>query len=114
MESITKNSVTLAEALMRMRAKVLTAEEAGKTVVSIGIEDALDLKDAAHRCENFSQMADKQNQGFMDGVQSQRISGLQSCAKWARERSEPALDDFADFLDGLAADWTKREQARAS
>ena len=107
MKSITDKSHTLAEALLRMRDKTVAAEKRGDKTVSIGIEDTLNLKDAAFRCNDYARMDNERHEGFMAGVQRERISGMQVHAKWARERGH---DDFADYLEGLASDWIKRGQ----
>ena len=111
MKSITDKSHTLAEALLRMRDKTLAAEARGDKTVSIGSEDLLNLKDAAFRCDDFARMANTHNEGFMDGVQRQRITGLEVCSKWSAERGH---DDFAKFLADLAKDWEAREQTRSA
>jgi hypothetical protein len=105
MKSITDKSHTLAEALLRMRDKTVAAEERGDKTVSIGIEDALNLKDAAFRCNDYARMDNLQDGAFNRGVQRQRISSLQSAAKWATERGH---NEFAEYLTGLAGEWTKR------
>lgn len=105
MKSITDKSHTLAEALMRMHAKTVAAEAAGETVVSVGIEDALNLKDAAFRCNDYARMDNLQDGAFNRGVQRERISMMQSCAKWATERGHT---EFADYLTRLAGEWVKR------
>ncbi len=102
MKSITDKSHSLGEALLRMRTRFLAAEDRGETVVKIAREDVLNLKDGAFRCDDYSRMANIHNQGWMDGVQSQRISGLKVCATWAAERGH---DDFAEYLTELAASW---------
>ena len=105
MKSITDKSHTLAEALMRMHAKTVAAEAAGETVVSVGIEDALNLKDAAFRCNDYARMDNLQYDAFNRGVQRERISAFQSAAKWAAERGH---DGFAEYLTKLAGDWAQR------
>ncbi len=105
MKSITDKSHTLAEALLRMRDKTLAAEDRGDKTVSIGVEDVSNLKDAAFRCDDYARMDTERHNGFMAGVQSQRISGLRVSAHWAAERGH---DDFAEFLEGLAKDWEAR------
>lgn len=107
MKSITKESHTLGEALLRMRTRFLAAEDRGETVVKMSREDVLNLKDGAFRCDDYARMDNTHNQGWMDGVQSQRISGLESCAKWAAERGH---DDFAEYLTELAASWKARKR----
>ncbi len=105
MKSKTDKSHTLSEALMRMHAKVVTAEDRDETLVTIGHEDALNLKEAAFRCNDYVRLDNAQNSAFTRGIQRERISCLQSAAKWAAERGH---DDFADYLTGLAGEWVKR------
>lgn len=105
MKSITDKSHTLAEALDRMRDKTLAAEKRGDKTVSIGIEDVLNFQDAAFRCNDYVRMFNTRNDGFMAGVQRQRIDGLNTCSKWAAERGH---DDFAKYLATLATEWEAR------
>ena len=105
MESITKDSHTLAEALDRMRAKIETAEDRGETLVKIGLEDAPNLKDAAFRCNDYARIANAENSAFQRGALAQRITTLESASKWATDRG---LTDFAEYLAGLASDWKRR------
>ncbi len=111
MKSITSQSHTLSEALDRMRAKVLKAEAQGEKVVSIGVEDVPNLKEAAFRCNDYARIDNAQHEAFMDGVQRERISAFQSASKWAKERGH---DEFSDYLSNLAADWEAREEKRKS
>ena len=111
MKSITKQSHTLSEALDRMRAKVLKAEAQDYELVTIGHEDADNLKEAAFRCNDYARIDTAQHNAFMDGVQSERISCLQSASKWAKERGH---DEFSDYLANLSADWQRREDKRKS
>lgn len=105
MKSITDKSHTLSEALTRMRDKILAAETRKDKTVSIGVEDADNLRDAAMRCNDYVRMDNSQHDAFNRGVQRQRISGLEVTSKWARERGH---DDFADYLADLAKDWKAR------
>ena len=105
MKSITSKSHTLAEALMRMHAKTVAAEANGETVVSIGMEDLLNLKDAAFRCNDYARMDNSQNGAFQRGVQRQRIDGLNICSKWAADRGH---SEFAEYLATLATEWEAR------
>ncbi len=105
MKSITSKSHTLAEALLRMRDKTVAAEDRGDKTVSIGIEDALNLKDAAFRCNDYARMDNLQDGAFNRGVQRERISAFQSASKWAAERGH---DEFAEYLTKLAGQWAKR------
>ncbi len=105
MKSITKQSHTLSEALDRMRAKILKAEGRGETVVKIGLEDVPNLKDAALRCNDYARMDNSQNDAFQRGVQRQRISGLQTASKWAKDRGH---DEFSEYLATLATEWERR------
>ena len=108
MKSITDKSHTLAEALLRMRDKTLAAEARGDKTVSIGIEDVANLKDAAFRCDDYARIDNDQHSAGQRGAARARISTLESASKWATDRG---LTDFADYLSGLAADWTRRGQA---
>lgn len=105
MKSITKQSHTLSEALDRMRAKILTAEDRQETLVKIGVEDADNLRDAAFRCNDYARMDNSQNDAFQRGALRQRISTLQSASKWAKDRGH---DEFADYLATLATEWERR------
>ncbi len=105
MKIITDKSHTLAEALLRMRDKTLAAEARGDKTVSIGIEDALNLKDASFRCNDYARLDNAQDGAFSRGVQRERISCLRSASKWATERGHA---DFADYLATLATEWEAR------
>ena len=105
MKSITSKSHTLSEALDRMRTKITRAEDCGQSTVSIGIEDAANLKDAAFRCNDYARLDNAQDSAFSRGVQRERISCLESASKWAAERGH---DDFADYLATLATEWKAR------
>ncbi len=107
MKSKTEQSHTLSEALDRMKAKTLAAEARGDKTVSIGAEDVANLDEAAFRCNDYVRMDNLQFDAFNRGVARERISGMQTHAKWARERGH---DDFADYLDGLATAWIGRSK----
>ncbi len=107
MKSKTDKSHTLSEALDRMRAKTLAAEDRGEKTVSIGVEDASNLKEAAFRCNDYARMDNAQHSAGQRAAARARISTLESASKWATDRG---LTEFADHLAGLAAFWERKRQ----